>query len=134
MGAEATPAEEGEEVGEEISGAAGEGVGEEGIGGEGEAGEAAGEAAAGALAEHKRMLAFATFRASTSEQYRLCFVSLERVLFPYIECGFRPASRHPFFWLMPMMMAADHVCLCGCHQQHVVCVATAVVRDMAVIV
>lgn len=68
VGAEETSGEEDEEaVEEETSGVAGEGVGEGGTSG-GEEG-AAGEAAAGALAEHRRMLAFATFRASTSEYY-----------------------------------------------------------------
>lgn len=71
VGAEETPGEEDEEEVEETPGVAGEGAGEgETLGvEEGAAGEAA---VAGALAEHKRMLAFATFRASTSEQLSWC--------------------------------------------------------------
>lgn len=69
MGAEETSGEEGEEAVAETSGVAGEGVGEEEEGTSGGEEGAAGEAAAGALAEHKRMLAFATSRASTSEHF-----------------------------------------------------------------
>lgn len=78
-GAEETSGEEDEEAVEETSGAVGEGVGEGGTSG-GEEG-AAGEVAAGALAEHKRMLAFATFRASTSEHFR-----------EFVLCASKPKS------------------------------------------
>ena len=71
--------EEDEEAVEETSEAVGEGVGEGGTSG-GEEG-AAGEVVAGALAEHKRMLDFATFRASTSEHFR-----------EFVLCASKPKS------------------------------------------
>lgn len=77
VGAEETSGEEGEGAVEEIPGVAAEGVGEE-EGTSGEEAGAAGEAAAGASAEHKRMLAFATSRASTSEHIFVVCVVLSR--------------------------------------------------------